>query len=66
MRKNYKQFLDENNKLPNKKEQSIILDIVYKSILEKNINISYKEVDKYFQSKTARFNKMHKLDTDKN
>ena len=66
MRKNYKQFIDENDKLPNKKEQSIILDSVYKSIMEKNINIPYKEVDKYFQSKITRFNKMHKLDVNKN
>lgn len=66
MRKNYKQFIYENDKLPNKKEQSIILDAVYTSLVEKNINIPYKEVDKYFQSKITRFNKMYRLDTDKN
>lgn len=66
MRENYKQFLNENDRLPNKKEQSVILDTVYSSIMEKNINVSYKEVDKYFQSKLTRFNKIHKLDTDKN
>lgn len=62
MRDNYKQFIEKNNKLPNKKEQSIILDTVYQSITDRNINIPYGEVEKYFKSKITKFNKLLKTE----
>ena len=57
-RKKYESFVKENKKHPGKIECENILDEVYSCIMEREINIPYKEVKSKFSSELTKYKKV--------
>lgn len=58
IKEEYNSFVQENKRIPNKKEKIFILDKVYSIIQERDIWIPYNEVKRFYQSKIVKLNKL--------
>ena len=59
IKKEYNSFVQENKRIPNKKEDIFILDEVYSIIQGRDIWIPYDEVKRFYKSKLAKLNKLY-------